>query len=307
MHNRGWNQPIRTISFSQIVSKSNQSDFRFIQLTYLWLKTINLFCSRILPVLAGAVLFAALSTPGQAQSYHSPMHVGVRCQNDFQNNWQNTIDTYSMCGGNFIPTIRNSDYVDFYFNLHGASAAFTYGNGAETCNGCGGADSVDFFLMNTHGGVVDAYNAIYAMWDQGSFAWTPQMRFGSTGKQLQVFATYACDTFQTSDGHFVDRWAPAFQGGLKIGLGGHDLVYDGNSQKGKEFAGRMQNGEPIGRAWLEAVWYADNDNHPSMANTGVNANDCWNRAGANLSSVQWTPALRDWQIGYYCWAGWNGD
>jgi hypothetical protein len=313
MPNQGWNQPIKAVvmKLAKQLETRNYSDRNnaslSAQFTFLSLQFVRLFCSRILPVLAAATFFMIAPTPGQAEIRHTPLHIGVRCQNDFQNNWQNTIDTYSMCGGNFIPTIRSTDNVDFYFNLHGGAAGLTSGNGAETCNACGGADSVDFFLMNTHGGVLSYNEAAYAMWDQNSLGWSSLFRFGSAGKQLQVFATYACDTFQTSDGHFVDRWSPAFRGGLKIGLGGHDLVYDGNAQKGKEFASRMQNGEPIGRAWLEAVWYADNSNHPSMANTGVNANDCWNRAGATLGSVQTMPALRDNQIGYYCWAGWNGD
>ncbi|HXP70775.1 MAG TPA: DUF6345 domain-containing protein [Candidatus Dormibacteraeota bacterium] len=236
---------------------------------------------------------------------HTPLHVGVRCQNDFQNNWADTIDTYGMCT-DFIDTIRGSEWVDFYFNLHGASVAFANGNAAETCNPCGGADSVDFFLMNSHGGVSENDSA-YAMWDFQSLAWSSAMRFGATGQQLKVFATYVCDTMQTSDGHFWDRMGPAFRGGVKILLGAHDLVYDGNRQKGTEFASRMQDGEPIGQAWNEAVWYADNNNHPSAAATGVDANDCWNRLGMNLESVQTTPPLRDRQMGYVCWVGWNGD
>lgn len=254
-----------------------------------------------------AVLFLAFTAFANAQIYHSPMHVGIRCQDDFEGNWANTIDTYSMCGGNFLPTIQRTDWVDFYFNLHGASVAFKNGDPAETCNGCGGADSVDFFFMNTHGGNWSNTDAVYAMWDWWSVASTANMRLGEAGQQLKILATYACDTFQTSDGHFIDRWYPAFAGGLRVGLGAHDLVYDGNSQKGTEFASRMQDGEPIGQAWNEAVWYADNNNHPSVAVTGVNSDDCWNRMGANLASVQWTPSLRDGQIGYVCWAGWNGD
>ena len=257
--------------------------------------------------IAAIAISTVFATPGRAQFYHYPLHVGVRCQDDFQNNWNATIDAYSMCGNNFINTIQSTDRVDFYFNLHGASVAFNYGDPTETCNGCGGADSVDFFLMNTHGGNWAWNEAVYAMWDYWSVAWSSLMRLGEAGEQLKVFATYACDTFQTSDGHFIDRWAPAYSGGLKIGVGAHDLVYDGNSQKGWEFAARMQNGEPIGQSWLEAVWYADNNNHPSVANTGVDSNDCWYRMGMDLESVQWMPALRDGQIGYYCWAGWNGD
>ncbi len=253
------------------------------------------------------LLFSSFAVFANAGINHAPLHVGVRCQNDFQDNWAATIDTYSVCGDNFIPTIQRTDYVDFYFNLHGASVAFQYGNGAETCNGCGGVDSVDFFFLNTHGGNWSNTDAVYAMWDSWSVASSANMRLGDSGQQLKVFAGYACDTFQTSDGHFIDRWYPAYAGGLKVGLGAHDLVYDGNPQKGQEFASRIQDGEPISNAWNEAVWYADNNNHPSAAVSGVDANDCWNRMGMNLASVQWTPALRDGQVGYMCWTGWNGS
>jgi Family of unknown function (DUF6345) len=256
--------------------------------------------------LAGLAAMTAIPAPSAASQFpHAPLHIGVRCQNDFQNNWAATIDTYGMCS-NFINTIKRTDWVDFYFNLHGANVALIGGNGAETCNPCGGADSVDFFLVNTHGGIASATQWALAMWDFQSFAWSDVMRLGDNGTQLKVFAMYACDMMRTSDGHFWDRMSPAFKGGLKIMLGAHDLVYDGNAQKGTEFASRMQDGEAIGQAWLEAVWYADNNNHPSAAATGVNANDCWNRAGMSLATVNTSAPLRDGQVGYMCWSGWNG-
>ena len=263
-------------------------------------------CGRVVLILIGLLTIASGASPSKANDIaHSPMHIGVRCQNDFQNNYDPTIDAYSMCS-NFINTIRRTDWVDFYFNLHGANVAFSNGNPAETCNPCGGADSVDFFLMYTHGGI-DSSQSRWAMWDFQTRAWSGSMRFGQAGQQLKVFATYSCDTLETSDGHFWDRMGPAFTGGVKIMLGAHDLFYDGDAQKGIEFASRMQDGESIGNAWLEATWYANNDNHPSVAATGVDSNDCWNRIGMNVASVQTTPPLRDGQIGYVCWAGWNGS
>jgi hypothetical protein len=236
---------------------------------------------------------------------HSPLHIGVRCQADFQNNYDPVWNNYGMCN-NFISTIKRTDWVDFYFNLHGANVAFVNGNPVETCNPCGGADSVDFFLIATHGGI-DTSQSRYAMWDFQTRAWSGSMRFGEAGQQLKVFATYSCDTLATSDGHFWDRMGPAFRGGVKIMLGAHDLVYDGDDQKGTEFASRAQNGESIASAWLEALWYANNDNHPSAAATGVNADDCWRRMGMNLDSVRTSATLRDGQIGYVCWSGWNGS
>jgi hypothetical protein len=246
------------------------------------------------------ILLGLLGVPASAGT-HAPMHIGIRCQSDYQNNWNPTIDAYTMCGNNFKNTISSTDTIDFYFNLHGAVPAFVNGNGAETCTPCGGVDSVDFFLMYTHGGIESDTNAIFGMWDFQSLARTSPMRMD----RLQVFVAYACDTFRTSDGHFWDRWGPAFRGGLKIGLGAHDLFWDGNPQKGKDFASRMQNGEAIGLAWLEAVWYADNRNNPSAVATGINANDCYRRAGANLATVQQIGAIRDNQIGYVCWSEWS--
>ena len=143
--------------------------------------------------------------------------------------------------------------------------------------------------------------------DDGSIAWTPQMRFGAAGKDVQVFSNYSCDTMKTSDGLFWSRWNGPMSGGVKIVTGGHDLLYDDYTNGATSFAQRMQTGESIGSSWLESVWYADNNNHPSEANTGANAQDCWNRAGATMQSVQTMPALRDSQIGYVCWVGWNGD
>jgi Family of unknown function (DUF6345) len=258
-----------------------------------------------------AVVIAFLSIaarPANAQAYHWPMHIGVRCQSDFQNIWAPTVNPYPACG-NFINQISKTDYLDFYYNLHGGAAGFTNGNGAEICNGCGGVDSVDFFLVYTHGTIAnnDANYAGYAMWDDGSIAWTPQMRFGAAGKDVQVFSSYSCDTMKTSDGLFWSRWNGAMSGGVKIVTGAHDLFYDDYTNGATSFAQRMQNGESIGSAWLESTWYADNNNHPSEANTGANAQDCWNRAGATMQSVQTMPALRDSQIRYVCWAGWNGD
>jgi hypothetical protein len=264
----------------------------------------QLFTAAFALACAMAVMFTA-AAPAQAQAYHDPMHYGVRCQDDFENAWNPTIDTYSMCD-NFITRMSGTDYIDFYFNLHGAAPTFNNGDPTETCDACGGVDSVDFYFMSTHGGT-DSTDAFYTMWDQDSSAFSSLMRFGEAGEQVKVFATYACDTLFTADGGFVNRWWSALAGGVKVLLGAHDLVYDGNDQKGTEFTSRMQDGEPIGNAWLEAVWYADNDNHPSFANTGADPNDCWNRAGLNLPGLPYEPTLRDGQIGWVCWAGWNGS
>jgi len=66
-------------------------------------------------------------------------------------------------------------------------------------------------------------------------------------------------------------------------VGAHNLLYSGNDHRRRNSPSRMQDGEPIGQAWLESTWYADNSNAPSAMATGANANDCWNRMGVSLS------------------------
>jgi hypothetical protein len=260
---------------------------------------------------AGAVVLMSIPPTAMAGN----VHFGVRCQSDFQSGWLPTIDVYGACS-DFINEIQPVEYVDFYFNLHGAQPAFYNGQGAETCNPCGGADSVDFFVMSTHGGIANnnANYAGYAMWDDacsgtnppGCMAWTPNMRFGSAGQQLKVFATFSCDTFKDSDGMFWNRWSSVYSGGLKIGVGGHDLLYTGNdTQALQNFATYMRANDAIGWSWLDSVYYANNSNHPTVANTGANSTDCWNRQGLTLNNVVGATTLRDGQIGYYCWTNWN--
>ncbi|MBV8706229.1 MAG: hypothetical protein JO028_03490, partial [Acidobacteriaceae bacterium] len=68
-----------------------------------------------LTLMLAALLEAA---PFASAAWHSPIHVGVSCQEGFQNNWlpANYGDAWSRCS-NFINTIKGSDYVDFYYNL----------------------------------------------------------------------------------------------------------------------------------------------------------------------------------------------
>jgi len=267
--------------------------------------------SKRLTTVAGTVMFMTLVSSATAGT----VHFGVRCQSDFQSGWAPTIDVYGACS-DFISVIQPVEYVDFYFNLHGAQPAFYSGQAAETCKGCGGADSVDFFFMSTHGTIAsnNANYAGYAMCDNscadtnppGCIAWTPSMRFGSAGQQLKVLATFSCDTFKTSDGMFWNRWGNAYRGGLKIGVGGHDLLYTGNDTgAATNFASYMRSNNSIGWSWLDSVYYANNSNHPTVANTGANSTDCWNRQGMTVNNVVSATALRDGAIGYVCWTNWN--
>jgi hypothetical protein len=241
----------------------------------------------------------------QAADIGPAYHFGVRCQDDFQNGWNATIDTYGQCD-NFISDMINAgETEDFYFNLHGAAVGFTSGNPNETCLSCGGADSTQIFYLNTHGGVFGSNSAGYSMWDSGSNAYVQNMVLGS---KLDAFLTYACDTLQTSDGNFWTRWSNAFSGGLLSLNGAHDLVYSGVSDIGADVADSMAyDGSAIGWSWIYNVYMDDNSNHPSTANTGANSTDCWNRQGVTLTNLYDTPKLGSGSIGYVCWSGYNGE
>jgi hypothetical protein len=260
--------------------------------------------------IAGAVALMAFVSSASAA-----VQFGVRCQSSFQDTWAPTIDVDTACS-DFISEIQPSDPVDFYFNLHGAELAFYSGQAAETCNSCGGVDSVDFFFMMTHGTIANnnVDFAGYAMWDDscsgtnppGCIAWTPNMRLGDSGQQLKALATFSCDTFENSDGNFWNRWSKAFSGGLKVGVGGEALLYTGNdSQAATNFASYMLGNTTIGSSWLEGVYYANNSNTPTVANTGSNSSNCWSRQGVTLGNVISESVLRDSQIGYVCWTNWN--
>jgi len=255
----------------------------------------------LLTLLTIAASSAAARTP------HPRIEVGTRCQQEYQNNWQVDVgnsDVWRRCS-NFNNQISQTDNLEFYYNLHGAKIVLE--QTADGCGlGCGAADSVDLLYMNMHAGV-NSSTAFWAMWDQSSYALSSNMRLGDNSRELMVLATFACNTLQTSDGNanVLNRWVPPFSGGLVMTLGSHNKLYAGNDQSATEFASRMQDGEPIGQAWLESAWYADNSNSPSLMTTGTDANDCWNRSRVSLPALFSTPILRDGQIGYICWATWN--
>lgn len=267
-------------------------------------------------VVAGIMMIMIFTSPATAK----PIHFGVRCQDDFQSGWQATIDVETACS-DFISEIGTIEPVDFYFNLHGAQTDFYSGNPGETCNACGGVDSVDFFYMSVHGGIATAENlgaivnpspgdgadyAGYAMWDFDTIAWTAPMRLGDSGKQVKALATFSCDTLYNADKLLPKRWGNAFAGGLKILVGGHDLLYTGNDQSAmQDFATNMVVGSSIGSSWLNAVYNDNNSNTPAVVNTGANKSNCWSRQGVTLSGLMGEKVLRDNKIGYYCWTNWN--
>jgi hypothetical protein len=212
---------------------------------------------------------------------------------------------WNRCG-TFNNQIRQTENLEFYYDLHGAQSVIEQTN--DSCGwACGSAaDSVDFLYMNTHAGA-NGSSAFWAMWDQNSNASTSNMRLGDDSRGSMVLATFACFTLQTINGGqpFGRAGTTPLAGGLVMMVGGHGSLYSANDQSATDFASRMQDGEPIGQAWLESAWYADNRNTPSAMATNANANDCWNRMGVTIPTLFATPILRDSAIGNMCWSTWN--
>ena len=239
----------------------------------------------------------------QAVSNHN-VQVGVRCEQAFSYDWQPPIVPSNGRCTNFLNTMSENEEVGFYYNLRGANWALEE---PDTCGWpCGNADSVDFFFMSTHGYTQPNWTfSEWAMWDIGKWALTSNMRLGNSGRQNMVLATFACDTHAT-DSTTWNRWIQPFAGGMVVTVGGHGNLYDGETQQGTEYAQRLTyNTEPIGYAWLESVWYADNNNTPTAINTGANQSDCWVRSNTTLDTLFSAPILRDGAIGYMCWSSWN--
>jgi hypothetical protein len=61
----------------------------------------------------------------------------------------------------------------------------------------------------------------------------------------------------------------------------------------------------IGSSWMNAVYNDNNSNNPTVANTGANATDCWNRHGVTVGQAMSESPLRDGKVGYYCWTNWG--
>lgn len=253
-------------------------------------------------VVSGIAMLTNFTSPAMAAT----PHFGVRCQDTFQYTWAPSLDLDTACS-DFISVIQGTWPVDFYFNLHGAQTALYSGTPAETCNSCGGVDSVDIFVMSTHGTIAsnDAHYTGYAMWDNKTIAWTSSMRLGDSGRQAKVLATYSCDTLKNGDGLLPSRWGSVFAGGLKLAVGAHDLLWDGDESSMQDFASNLVSGMSIGSSWLNAVYNDNNSNNPTVANTGANKADCWSRQGITVGQAMSESPLRDSKVGYYCWTNWG--
>ncbi len=238
--------------------------------------------------------------------WHEPLHVGVRCQQEYESNWQHPLGKVWQNCWDFGDQMSKDNWWDFYFNLHGAAQPLG-SDGDGWGQPAGAADSVDFLFMFTHGLIDPNFGdatADYDMWDAHSVVSVRNMRLGDNDIGLSDLATYSCDTMRIDGGEVYNRWYPAFAGGLKIAHGAHDNFYDVPNHA-RDFARRIQDGNQLATAWSTATLLAYSENHPMTITTGRDPSDCWYRHGARVNNIKYLERVRDTDIGYMCWSFWN--
>lgn len=249
---------------------------------------LSLNCSSAPPEPKEAVLSAGLT-------YGATFGVGA--SSSFQNGWSPPLGNLDYAWNNawsFWDHGNQAMNGRWAYNLSGAQGWWEQPSGFSD-----NVNSVEFFFASTHGGAwTNPARGVYAMWDQNSLASTTNMRLTNT----EGFFTFACDTHK-DDGHVWERWAPVFQGGLRIATGAYDVLDDGyfTDGAGGDFADNLFNSDSFASAWPDAVhsiWYSQ---YPSVMASGVNSTDCFNRLwNMTIYNRLNYPQLTD-QVGYLCW------
>ncbi len=250
-----------------------------------------------------AVLLTAVLWLGVTDA-RSAAHFGTYCQADYQNDWRTCLPySWNRCEG-FNEELDESDIFDFYSSLHpDARSAYS------TCDDCAdfGADSVSLLYTNTHGGAINDTDARLAMWSQNvrALSNTDNWRLGNESVRLSIMANYACETLTAADSgpQMWARWRNTFRGGLRIVLGSHDKLYDGETtdEVGEDFADNLQDGDSIKWAWFDGNgdWWCDQD--VKVLATGSGESNCHSRRDnmrwQNFNDYQ---RLRDGNVNWYC-------
>lgn len=244
-----------------------------------------------------AVFTAAtvLAVPATAKSF------GTTCQEEYQNNWQTTLSYFfEICSG-FNNQLDNTDTLSFYWNLSGQK------NYWENTWDQYEPETVDLFFGATHGGGWSG-RAVWAMYDQNSFADSTYMRLGDeAAPQTSVLSTYSCETLK-ADGQQWTRYGPIFSGGVRIATGSHGTLWSSltTDECGQDYAAQLQAGAKIKFAWKDGLtdWATAQD--AAVMATGSTSADCWSR----LDNMTWQnvtayPRLRDGANAYWCQYYWD--
>jgi hypothetical protein len=245
---------------------------------------------------------------GQSEGAATVHTFGVHATDAYEANWQDALTGFQWdMTSRFINQLRKTDTNKFYYNLQG-KAYYWHDTGDHAVNSL---EDVDLFFTTTHGGAwndsAGNSNAVWAMWNNGSVAWSRQMRLGDELTGLSIFAQVSCDTLTTADGNVWSRWGPIFAGGLRVALGSHDLLANSSTKKpvGENFAIYLQNGYKLGDAWYWALSNPSTGDDIAVMYNGTDATDCSNRYNMTWQNFTNYARRRDGNNGYMCWWQWD--
>ncbi|MBQ9817193.1 MAG: hypothetical protein IJM59_07005 [Proteobacteria bacterium] len=182
--------------------------------------------------------------------------VGGKAIEEFENNWRTPLyGCYSIVGG-FVNTMNsyNDSVRKFYTTL--IYPDHFYGG---TDGGTSGVDSVDVFIVCTHGGAWRNPSLFtQTMYNYETRATSDFMRMGDNGRRLSIYSTFSCETMSSYTNSWSDmeeRWLDVFQGGLRIATGFWGKEYPGYSTgAGTKYAQELHSAnKTILDAWMDAA------------------------------------------------------
>jgi hypothetical protein len=229
---------------------------------------------------------------------------GTRCQKHYDGNWQVELSSmYDRCGG-FNDRMNDNNTQMFYFQLNGGSG-FRWNDGSAAA---GGVETADLFYVGTHGGVNDT-DAVLALKEQNSFAFSTQWRFGDNSNQVAIYSQYSCKTL-TIDANAFARWVNPFKGGLYLATGSHGIVYDGwtTDDTGYDYADDLTHGKTVKWAWFDgnSDWWADQDVAIYASSSGSLASCQTRRDSMTGQNINNFTRLRDGNMNRIC-ASWISE
>jgi hypothetical protein len=249
---------------------------------------------------------------------------GAFCQADYEDNWQELLEsTWEICG-RFVNDLDDTDAKAFYYNTTNAKANFEESGDARA----NGLDTVDLLFFSGHGGAftesesrnigASGITATHVMWNKGQRALSANMRLGDDARGLSILSTNTCETHaggshsvttpgQIAGNLYVQRWINAFRGGLRVSTSTVESGANGSGTEdiGKRYSNNLQAGQTFSAAWSGAL-NVGSRHDPSLLMTGTNGTDCF----ARMDTMTWQnhtskPRLRDNAVGNMCRRYWE--
>lgn len=157
-----------------------------------------------------------------------------------------------------------------------------------------GADAVNVMYHSGHGGRLADGRVWFPMgasWsDQGSDAWSDQMRLGNERANYLFWSTcLACPVYAPLNP--LSAWGNSNLG-FRMLFGFETISYD-NPNYGRYFFEEWNKGKSFSTAWMDASWRISTGQVPSVVAVGANQAEAADRL-YNERSFAWQHASRDW-------------